>query len=297
MTAEQIRTNILNILADHEALDPKLVIDGRFLEKKLGVEARRIAEELRVLEHQGLIVSIRSGDARGVRLFSPPIAVPSVQKKSRFYRRRFSDWSRGDWFSAIGVVIGFIACLAAVLAVPGLPKIFDLDKPEAPILNVQLQDPLDGFQILVKNVGRSAAPGIYVDLSVWLYGAPGAYTRQFVVHDLGPGSDSTIREILYNPNLDKTFPGVFERDHSSLSGFMVIGCTKCNKPRAWAFHITIGLNNRSISFYLPHSIDWRVQEFRYPEDTPPIGSCVDVPKGACADTMISPPSDIWPSTQ
>jgi hypothetical protein len=71
-----------------------------------------------------------------------------------------------------------------------------------------------------------------------------------------------------------------------MDGYLVVSCSTCLRPRAWAFNLPprsprVPREPQWIERTRERMASWPMQEFLYPEDKPPIGSCIDVPATVC----------------
>lgn len=86
---------------------------------------------------------------------------------------------------------------------------------------------------------------------------------------------------------DDNSHGLFgRRDHGPISGYFVVSCSTCGRPRAWAFYESrrkdgIPQEMPELDAANRHTTSWPMIEFLYPDDKPRIGWCVDFPKGVC----------------
>jgi len=159
-----------------------------------------------------------------------------------------------------------------------IPPFDSTANSSGPTLNSDMRLRIGGFELTIRNDGRSPATGIAVDVFAWQEGSPGAEVIQsYPVRDLGPNADFTIYGFLENQT------GPFERpSHLEISGYFAVSCVTCSRTRAWAFHAPPQATwYADLAAHEDESGSWILREFVYPEKKPPIASCVDVPVGIC----------------
>lgn len=80
---------------------------------------------------------------------------------------------------------------------------------------------------------------------------------------------------------------LFQRfNHEPISGYFVVSCNTCDRPRAWAFYLPRSAHGMpehvpALDSVTRKTTSWPMVEFLYPEDKPEIGSCVEFPTGVC----------------
>jgi hypothetical protein len=245
-------------------------------------------------------------------------AKAELGRRDRAERKR----TRGNRWTAAGAVFTFM-CLLAALFNQEFRRLVRLDTPTAPraaepqvrppaeppiqssahnpqpSLRVELRLMIGGYELRVTNEGQALAHEVNVDAAAWQHGAPGIeFLKSYQVRDLIPRADATVYSIFNPPQAQE--PEVhgavwrndlFSRDqHYEISGYIVVTCSTCSNPRAWAFYVPpegvsrpkeSQLSKEMYSKYTGQRHPWPLAEFHYPEDKPLIGECVDFPRGVC----------------
>ena len=176
-----------------------------------------------------------------------------------------------------GMILGFAGYVLRLRAdAPGTDFTNSPERLKAPILDAKLLLRIGGLRINVLNSGSAPATAAYVDVVSWSPGAPGPNTEKTIpVRDLASHADFTFDVNFLNPYLDPDY-----KDRLPTCGYIAVSCIGASRPRAWAFYIPNTDDDESTRKFF--EVDpWPMIEFRYPEDKPYIGSCVDYPKGVC----------------
>lgn len=91
----------------------------------------------------------------------------------------------------------------------------------------------------------------------------------------------------HTPAADDYNRELFSRyDHAPISGYFVVSCNTCGRPRAWAFYESRSKDGSpqkvpELDAATRGTTSRPMVEFLYPEDKPEIGWCVDFPQGVC----------------
>jgi len=151
-----------------------------------------------------------------------------------------------------------------------------------PDLQLALLSTATALDLQITNVGEETARDIRVTGVAWQIHAPTqAFHKVYSVQEVHSQSAAS----LYNgSNSETRSEGIWKIwdkiDRRPISGYFTITCQNCLNYRAWAF------NGSAPGQF----VSWPLVEFKYPEDTPRIGQCVDYPSGSCG-----PSDQIWTS--
>jgi hypothetical protein len=177
-----------------------------------------------------------------------------------------------------GKVLGLVA--AAIGITVGIFAIYEHLK--SPSLALELMIPYTGWEVSVKNTGSSTAKQVHVGVVIWRNsGVPAADIREsYRIEDLPPGAQSSIPvEVISNSH---DFEYLEKNARESRSGYIVVSCDGCRRPRARAFYIP-GTNDyeKEKNFFPYRGGLWPTIDFRYPDRTPFLNDCVNYPQGVC----------------
>lgn len=116
-------------------------------------------------------------------------------------------------------------------------------------------------------------------IGVMLLGLTIAVLRNYVFRSAPRPPSRTINE-------DFNKPLFWRQNHAPISGYVVVSCNTCGRPRAWAFYyprVEHGgpANVPALDSVTRTTTSWPIVEFLYPEDKPKISSCVEFPTGVC----------------
>lgn len=182
-------------------------------------------------------------------------------------------------------IAGLLLTILTIIVTVGLLY----DSMKRPNLEVELLLEYDGFKIRVLNNGNALASQIHVDVVSWGNGAPAASIKiKKEIRDLPPNTDFIFDIDLLNHGGKVVYPSGSHR--CSSSGYIVVYCNNCDKPRAWAFYTPEETEyfNFITTYLSGHS--WPIVEFDYPEDKPGIGRYVNYPKEFSKEL---PPISCW----
>lgn len=186
--------------------------------------------------------------------------------------------SRKPWFESTGKVLGLVTTAIAI----AVGSIAIYEHVKAPLLGLELMRPYTGWEVSIKNTGTAVAKQVHIGVVVWrMNGAPAADVRHsYRIEDLPPNTQSSIRVEVFSDWHDPKYLEEISRD--SRSGYIVVSCDGCRKPRAWAFYIPgTEEHEKERTFFRQNSIRWPTVEFRYPDRVPFLGNCVNYPRGVC----------------
>lgn len=98
--------------------------------------------------------------------------------------------------------------------------------------------------------------------------------------------NSTHKPAVYEADEGNNRVLFWRQNRNSMNGYIVVSCSTCARPRAWAFHLPERKDGsfdepESVKALRRHTTSWPMAEFLYPEDKPHIGSCVDFPVEVC----------------
>lgn len=112
-----------------------------------------------------------------------------------------------------------------------------------------------------------------------------AVLRNYVFHsEPKPPSHTT--------NDDFNKPLFWRQNHGPISGYVVVSCNTCGRPRAWAFYYP-GIKDGNLQAdpafdsIIRNTTLWPAVQFLYPEDKPHVSSCVDFPTHVCPEDQYS----------
>ncbi len=171
--------------------------------------------------------------------------------------------------SLLKASIGFIAVLVGLAATTlGLS-----DRFIRPEMAATLTLRYEGFKLELRNIGRSIGEDTSVDIVGWRQGAPASeVSERHSVKNLISNEDFTVWPVLKVSE--------YASGHD-LSGYIVVSCRRCVKPKAWAFFIPGYIDQPELYSHLSVQPEWPLAEFEYPDQRPKFGYCVDYPVGAC----------------
>ena len=190
------------------------------------------------------------------------------------------------------VALGFlvIASVAAIFAWRGCPYSNKSTKDNAqiefartPDLRLELLSTATALELQVRNVGEEPARNVIVEAVAWqTYATAQAFHRVYSEQEVRPQSETSLYKSSNSETRSKEVWRIWGRtDSQSLSGYFVVTCQNCGHYyRAWAF------NGNAPGQYS----SWALAEFKYPEETPQTGQCVDFPVGSCR-----PSEQVWAS--
>jgi len=91
---------------------------------------------------------------------------------------------------------------------------------------------------------------------------------------------------------DSNKPLFWRSNHEPISGYVVVSCNNCGRPRALAFYHP-GSKDGSLEIspafdsIIRNTTVWPTVPFLYPEDKPHVSSCVDFPAHVCPEDKYS----------
>jgi hypothetical protein len=185
-------------------------------------------------------------------------------------RQQWNRWSLPSKLTAVGAYLGIAGILLAIGTL--LTPFFFV--PRRASLAAELHLMIGGYRIRIANIGGVLAKRINVNIVSWANGAPDATIWiDKGVKDLMPNGDYFFdADLLHYGGTTGDPPG--ERRASS-SGYILVTCNNCDKPRGWAFYIP---DENSMTVIKPVGTSWPIVEFDYSNNKPHIGQVVNYPK-------------------
>lgn len=188
-------------------------------------------------------------------------------------KQNLANSGQRSYLTSLIKIVGLLLTILTIIVTGRLLY----DSMKRPHLAVDLILAYTGFQISIRNNGTTLASKIYVDVLSWPNGVPAADINiHKEIRDLMPNSDFFFEIDLFAHGGKTGSPPNLHR--SSSSGYIVVSCSNCDKPGAWAFYIPE--ETEFFDFTETHLSDnsWPIVEFDCSEDKPRIGQYVTYPR-------------------